>query len=46
MVGQQCVRPTLSIGSGGNELGRANCDGRMIKIKVRVVEQSEAELLP
>lgn len=46
MVGQQDVRPTLGIGSGGNELGFADGSCRVIKIKVRVVEQSEDELLP
>jgi hypothetical protein len=46
MVGQQGIRPTLGIGSGGNELGLANGGGRMIKIKVRFVEKSEDELLP
>jgi hypothetical protein len=37
------VRPTLGIGSGANELGLADCGGRMIKVKVRVVEKPEDE---
>lgn len=35
MVGQQCVRLPLGIGSGGNELGLANGGGRMININAR-----------